>query len=199
MDATLDIDTISLFLVFILPGLISAHIYRLLMPAYRLDWSNAVLQGLFFSSLNFALSLPLITFIHWNGFPDKHPVWYGFFGLAILLIGPILWPIILTKIFRSKKLMAKLQLPYPTAWDYFFDKREKLFVLIRLNNGKLIGGYYGDNSYATSFPTEGDIYLEAVYAVENSGKFGSPIKGTKGLLIRKDQYIYLETFHVPKQ
>lgn len=199
MDASLDIQTISMFLIFILPGLISANIYRLLMPAYRLDWSNAILQGLFFSSVNFALFLPLITFIHYNNFQDRHPVWYGILGLVVLLIGPIMWPLILSNFFRSKRLMAKLQLPFPTAWDYFFNKREKVFVLIHLNNGNLVGGYYGANSYATSFPTEGDIYLEAVYAVDKNGKFGQPIKETKGLLIRKDQYVYLETFHVPKQ
>ena len=95
--------------------------------------------------------------------------------------------------------MKNLQIPYPTAWDYFFDKRELTFLLIHLLDGKMIGGYYGPNSYAGDFPNDGDIYLEAVYSVDDDGKFCDPVENTKGLLIRRDQYSYIEFFNVPKQ
>lgn len=62
-------------------------------------------------------------------------------------------------------------------------------MLIHLNNGKLIGGYYGLNSYATSFPNQGDVYLEVVYKVKEDGTFEEAIEDSYGLLLTKDQYI----------
>jgi len=68
----------------------------------------------------------------------------------------------------------------------------------QLCGGQLLGGYWGGNSYAGSFPNDGDIYLEAVYAVDESGLFGDPIPNTRGVLLRKEQYSYIELFSVPQ-
>ena len=62
----------------------------------------------------------------------------------------------------------------------------------------MVGGYYGQNSYATSYPNNGDLYLETVYAVDDNGKFGDVIENSNGLLICKDKYTYIETFNVPQ-
>ena len=72
-------------------------------------------------------------------------------------------------------------------------------MLIHLNDGNMVGGFLGEGSYATSFPNDGDLYLKAVYSINENGEFGKPIEDTKGLLIRKDQYSYIELFNVPKQ
>lgn len=81
--------------------------------------------------------------------------------------------------------------------DFFFDQREPGFVLVHLTDGKLLGGYWGSNSYAGSFPNDGDIYLEAVYTIDEAGEFGDPIPNTRGVLLRKEQYFYVELFSVP--
>lgn len=199
MKPPFDIDTFRLFLLFVFPGAISIHVYKLLMPSKRVEWQTILLEGLFYSGVNFALLLPLISFIHTDGFPSKHPIWYQVLLIMVILLAPIIWPILYRKILRSEKLMAGLNLPIPTAWDFFFDRREEVFVLIHLLNGNLIGGFYGEGSYATSFPYEGDIYLKSVYEVDENGKFGAPIQESMGLLIRKDQYSYIEFFSIPKQ
>lgn len=199
MDSTFDINTIALFIVFVLPGLISVQMYRLLMPAHSLEWSDIILQGLFFTSINLGLFSPVIYLLHFNNFPSRHPVIYAFGIFAILFVGPILLPLAFRIIVRTKRLMRNLQLPYPTAWDYFFDKRETVFLLIHLTNGKMIGGYFGPDSYAGDFPNDGDLYIEAVYSVNGKGEFLERIEDTKGLLLRKDQYSYIELFHVPNQ
>lgn len=199
MSDFLDINSVRFFIVLIFPGLVSMRIYRLLMPARPVDWSNALVEGLFYSIINFALLLPLILFIHKDKFPSEHPILYYICGVVILLAAPILWPLILTKIFRSKLLTGRLQIPFPTSWDYFFDKREPIFVLVHLIDGKMVGGYFGTDSYATSFPNHGDIYLQAVFKVNDDGTFDKPIDDTKGLLITKEQYSYLEIFNVPQQ
>lgn len=199
MTAELDISTIHLFILFIFPGLISMHVYRLLMPAKRIDWKTSLFEGLFYSGVNFALLLPVIIYIHYDNFPNNHPFFYSLIGSFVLLVTPILWPVIYRKLISSNRIMKGLQIPFPSAWDFFFDKREEVFLLIHLNDGNMVGGFFGEGSYATSYPDEGDLYLKAVYSIKDNGEFGEPIQDTSGLLIRKDQYSYIELFNVPIQ
>ena len=93
--------------------------------------------------------------------------------------------------------MDKFQLPFPTAWDYFFNQRETCFILFHLKDGSKIAGYFGKDSFACAFPKHGDIYVELVYQLDKDGKFGGPIKDSKGLLITKEEYSFVEIFHTP--
>jgi Family of unknown function (DUF6338) len=194
MELEFSFQTVQLFIVFVVPGLISMHIYRLLMPARLMDWAQSILQGLFYSSVNFVLLLPLLVYVHRPGFATEHPAAYWATVMSALLVMPIAWPLLLRAAFRSKWLAHRIQLPYPTAWDFYFDQRKPVFTLIHLNDGSLIGGYCGLNSFAGTSPNDGDIYLEAIYHVSSEGEFGDPIPNTQGLLLRKDQYSYIELF-----
>lgn len=193
-----DATTIGLFVLVVFPGLISTTIYRLVMPARALDWGNALIQGLFYSAVNFVLGLPLLFWLVFGYDPLAHPVRYSIAAILLLFVTPIAWPLVLISIFKSKRLASRVQIPYPTAWDFFFDQREPGFLLVHLTNGKLLGGYWGTDSYAGSFPNDGDIYLEAVYSVNEGGEFGEPIANTRGVLLRKEQYSYVELFAVPE-
>jgi hypothetical protein len=177
MKDVLTLQGVGFFILFVVPGLISMTVYRLLMPARAAQWADAVVQSLFYSSLNFALLSPLIYWLYAGEIPARHPLLLAAGALLVLAIFPVLWPIGLLKLYRWKWLARKIHVPHPTVWDYFFDKREPVFVLVRLNNGSLIGGFWGVNSYAGSFPNDGDIYLEAVYRVDANGKFGNPHSG----------------------
>jgi hypothetical protein len=197
MKAVFDLDFLRIFLVFVLPGLVSIRVYRLIMPAEGINWSTALIEGIFYSSINYALLSPLVWFMHSGNFPSDHPISYGFFGIIVLFIGPIIWPLIVSLTVRKTDLVRSLQIPYPSAWDYYFDDRKPAFVLVHLKTGKLVGGYFGKGSYATSFPNQGEIYLEAVYETSDDGTFGEPIEDTDGLIIAKDEYHYIELFDVP--
>ena len=189
-----DLESWTLFLVLVVPGLISMHIYRLLFAAKEIDWKNGLVQALFYSSLNLVICLPVLFPIHRDNFLTDHPYWYTTILMIILLVPPVIWPFLYRRLLRWQWLASKIQLPYPTAWDYFFDRRVSVFVLVQLKNGSKLGGYYGSESYATSFPTEGDIYLETVYRVDEDGKFKESIDGSSGAIIRKDQYELIEFF-----
>lgn len=199
MNATLNAVTIGLFMLVVFPGLISTTVYRLIMPAKGLEWGNALLQGLFYSTVNFVLTAPIIFPLIVGRDPLHHLVRYTFASVLALLFMPTVWPLLLVKIFKSKWVARRIQVPYPTAWDFYFDRREPSFVLVHLTNGSLLGGYCGARSYAGSFPRDGDIYLEAVYEVDESGHFGEPIKDSRGVLLTKDQYTYVELFAIPEE
>jgi hypothetical protein len=198
MESILNNDKLILFMVFVFPGLVSMHVYRLMMPARAIDWATALLEGVFYSIANFALTLPLLALITGDGFSSAHPLSFWFILLAILIVFPMVWPSIWARLLRNSRLMKGLQSPHPTAWDWFFDTRRPVFMLVHLKNGKTIGGYYGKGSFASSYPLDGDLYLRAIYEIDSQHRFKGPIPYTRGLLIRKDEYSYIELFDVPE-
>jgi hypothetical protein len=176
VTAELNWYVVGLFMLVVFPGLISTTVYRLIMPARALEWGNALVQGLFYSAVNFALSLPLFYWLVFGHDPLKNAARYSLAAILVLLILPVLWPIILVRLFKSKSPAQR----------------------VHLNDGALIGGFWGAHSYAGSYPNDGDIYLEAVYQLDENGHFGEPIPDTRGVLLRKEQYSYIEMFSVPK-
>lgn len=196
MDNFLESDSIQIFILLVVPGLISMHVWRLLIATPQVEWASAALEAAFYGALNFALTLPLIILIHQDGFPQRHPYIYAGLGLVVLFVAPIVWPLLL-KLLLNTPVMRGLQLPYPTAWDFFFEQRLPVFVLITLQNGRMIGGLFGPESYAASYPRDGDIYLECMYHVNSNGVFGQPVAGSRGVLVRKEEYSHIELLEIP--
>jgi hypothetical protein len=199
MEDLLKKDSIELFLVIFLPGMISMQVYRLLVAARSVEWKDAVLQAFFYSAINFALCYPILVLTSSAQFVANHPVWFYLRCLLTLLVLPVLWPALFVGMAKTKLFKKHLLAIFPTAWDYFFQQRRSVFVLIHLKDGGLVGGYYGEGSYATAFPDEGDLYICAVYSIDERGRFGPAIPNTNGLLIRKEEYSYLEFFEVPSK
>jgi hypothetical protein len=192
----LSLANIPLFIIFVFPGLLSLKVYGLIIASDKQNWSNAILEGLFFSILNFVLLSPVIYYLS----KAKEFFWYHYLLVILtLVIAPVIWPCIYKKITSYKRFKKYFLLPHITSFDYYFDRKEPVFVRLRLKNGEVIGGYFGNKSYASGYPTEGDLYLEAVYSIsEDDDKFLEPIEGTDGLLITKDEYCYMELLSVPK-
>lgn len=64
--------------------------------------------------------------------------------------------------------------------------------MIHLNDGSVVGGYYGPNSYATTHPRSGDLYVEELWTITAEGHFAAPIPDSKGAVFRSEDYIWLE-------
>lgn len=156
MSTTLDATTVGLFMLVVFPGLVSTTIYRLIMPARALDWGNTLLQGLFYSAINFVLGLPFLYWLVFGYDPLAHPVRYSSAAILLLLVTPVVWPLVLVwifkSIFKSKRLARRIQIPYPTAWDFFFDQREPGFVLVHLSRSNTHTLSYSQCRKSKEFP-----------------------------------------------
>ena len=188
-------ENLTFYLIFILPGLISIKVYSLLYATNDKTISETLFDSLFYTALNIILLLPAYIII--MGFYDI----LGNFAI-ILLYGFMLFtsvglPFILRYLYEETDLMKNTQLPYVTAWDYFFNMRVKCFIIFHLNDGTMIGGYYGNKSYSCSYPRNGDIYIQSVIKINKDGTFGEIIEGSKGLLITKEEYKFVELFQSP--
>ena len=92
--------------------------------------------------------------------------------------------------------------PAPRAWDFLFAARRDGVVLARLKTeGRWIGGWFSEGSYASGYPEEPmDLYLERAYRVLSDGTFaegdspGGYDETGSGLLIRWDEIEELQFF-----
>lgn len=82
--------------------------------------------------------------------------------------------------------------PTPTAWDKAFQDRSPCFVRILTSQEKWIAGYYGENSYSSSFPEKHQLFLEYCYTVDADGRIGDPIPDSEGVVVACDSAISIE-------
>jgi hypothetical protein len=82
--------------------------------------------------------------------------------------------------------------PTPTAWDKAFQDRSPCFVRILTAQERWIAGYYGPNSYSSSFPEKHQLYLEYCYQVDEDGRIGEAIPDSEGVIVACDSAISVE-------
>jgi len=81
-------NTLSLFLIFFIPGFISLKIYDLLVPGERRDFSKSAFDAIAYSALNFAVFLPLILLIQPELFSARQKNWLIVPAYLVLLVCP---------------------------------------------------------------------------------------------------------------
>jgi hypothetical protein len=122
--------------------------------------------------------------------------WLYYVVYVIVLIG---WPVLLHCLLQREMLRNKIISIIPTSWDYFFNKRVPCFMLVHLNNGRVVGGLYNNGSFASSYPEKEDLYLEEVWKINSEGKFIEKLADTKGLLVNHDSIEYIELFNLSNE
>lgn len=98
--------------------------------------------------------------------------------------------------FERRRLNARYR-GVPTAWDYAFQDRKPCFVRARLKEGGWAGGWYGTQSYASSFPRAGELLLESAWRLAEDGRFEERTEYTAGLILRADDVDVLELLEPP--
>ena len=79
----------------------------------------------------------------------------------------------------------------PSAWDYKFGQlnaTDGRWLLVELKDNRKVGGWYGSNSFASSDPTERELYLEETWILPPDSENADWVKRDKtdGILIRHD-------------
>lgn len=188
------LDALGLLAALAFPGLVSMQVYRAVLPARALDWKDGLVAALFYSVVNYALGFWALLYILDARRLDTAPWTYWFCLVWLFVLAPILLPLAYRWLVTRTPLRRWLLAPYPTAFDYFFGQKLPCFVIVTLKSGGRIGGYWGDRSYASSFPEQGDLYLSAAVALTPEGKFAEAVPGSLGVLVRRDEYTHLELF-----
>lgn len=195
------IDAVKIIIAFIMPGFVTDYIVSFAAPRQKREPLETMLTAITFSSINYAMFVWLVLIITRPGFYSAHELTAISCWLFLLLVAPVLEGFLFVRLANSEtgqKLFQFLKPKnvrfIPTAWDFIFSQELPVWVLITLVDDTMIGGYYGGDSYATSFPHEQELYIETVWRLSENGGFVSPVENSSGCLMRMKDIKYIEFF-----
>jgi hypothetical protein len=168
------------FVVLFLPGFLSAEVYGMMVASERPDFSKDFYQAVAFSILNFAAFAPLIYWMFTAKlFGELWVAWVTTY--LVLIVAPIGWA------FLMKWLRDQPWTPFlfcdNKAWDYFFAHKEPVWVVAHMNDGNTVGGFYAGDSYASSYPSEEQIYIQQQWLLGENDEFIKPVDQSAGVLL----------------
>jgi len=174
-------------------------------PSKKTSESVFFLSCLLYSLANCAIcSWAYILTIKY--FADNNIAIYWIVMLVITLIGSIVLSVIIGQV-KQRRLVNKLADllgiklidPTPTAWDYWFSKRDASLMLVTLVDGSEVRGWFGNESFASSDLDERDIFIEKVYLklIGNEQWIANP--ENNGIYISKNLIKHIEFFSVKNE
>lgn len=193
--AGLSIDYLLAFALFVLPGAISMYIFGLLVAQGDRLLKDRILEAICFSLLNFALCFWPIQFLFREGFLREYPLGAWLIALATLVIAPMIWPFAAHRLLRFAEARRLIAPQARTAWDDFFDaQRSGVWMQVILTDDTVVGGIFGQNSYASSFPEPGHLYIQELWEIDSAGRFVKQEIGSPAILLRPNDYRYVKVF-----
>lgn len=114
--------------------------------------------------------------------PDGRIRLVGLCGLVLFVAVPVAAAAAVS-LLQRRRLGARYH-GIPSAWNHIFRDRQPCFVRLRLKDGTWVGGWYGNESYATSYPQPHELHLESAWRMHSDGSFAERVGGTAGLLVR---------------
>ncbi|MET0435757.1 MAG: DUF6338 family protein [Cellulomonas sp.] len=72
----------------------------------------------------------------------------------------------------------------PSAWDRAFGGAPRGWVRVRFADGRWLGGWYGDDSFATTHPHPPELFVEEGWVVGDDGTFSDVVHAPGGMVIR---------------
>ena len=183
------------FILFVIPGFVSLKTYSTILPASQQKSSDRLIDAIAYSCINYGFTSPLIFFIYYLKMWSDHLFLFWILCFVILFIFPVVIVFAFLKI-RSSNFGQQFA-PHPTvhAWDFVFGKRESMWVVATLVDSSKVAGLYGINSFSSSGSSNGSIYLEESWVINDCGGFERIKESSSGVLIVGDMIKYLEFFN----
>jgi len=189
-----DWSKLAFFVLFALPGFVSLQIWSLIVPTNDKPLKDSLPEALGFGVLNAMIGGPLVVVL-----APKEP--WAFYGLLVvtLVALPAAWPFVgkwcLGKLAEHNLILNRNR----NGWDAVFQRREPLFCH-RVSQGWTPDRrFFGDESYAALHPASGHLYLQQLWHLNARGQFREPIPESRGLILRPDDYHFIELLAVPEE
>lgn len=187
-----------------MPGFIARSVLSSVYPTSEPSESRLALTAITLSCVNYGIWSWLLILI-WHNRWYESSGFLAFLAVLILFLSPVVGTLAIAKLmqtsaFRGVRETFGIRHPVPKAWDYFFGKRAACWIIVTLKSGRVIGGYYGTESFASSFPHEEDLYLELLCDMTTEGRLNGVTPLTLGGIIPMKEVQLLEFFrYVPQE
>ncbi len=76
--------------------------------------------------------------------------------------------------------------PTPRAWDFAFRDIDPTYVRVLTTDGTWLGGWFGPNSFVSSYPEPREMFIQTAHLMEPDGSIGAEQPGSNGLYVRCD-------------
>jgi Family of unknown function (DUF6338) len=187
---------------FIIPGFIGNRILSYAHSRPEPSDGRIILEALTFSCFNYAI-LSWLLVLAWSGHWYEDLELLAACAFGVLFVSPVLLALALawlidTKWGRRLRLSFGMAHPVPKAWDSFFRKGVPCWIVATMKDGRVIAGFYGSNSFASSFPAAEDLYLEKLCDLSPQGKIKGLAEFSNGGIIQMENVSMLELFEVAK-
>lgn len=192
-------ETLILVLFFVVPGFVVIRAFDLVIPSERRTLDNSFIDMLAYSFLVLAIwGLPFLGLISLGRWLPGFIYYLLLYLFTIFVV--FIFPIYMTWVYYKARTEWPLQgrtiHPSPTSWDYLFDQGEIFWIRFYFKSGERLGGFYGENSFATSFPNTQQIYIEQLYSLNDDGSFSEPVNRSSGAIVKLDDCQYIEFLEV---
>lgn len=190
-----ELDKLLLFFLFFVPGFLALKTYDLCTPLERRDfskaWFDAVVYSAFFACIGL---LGYRILLNCNILAD-YPLIFYVWIIFSMFIFPIGTPFLIKWIMTFQWICKRFIHPVAKPWDYVFIQKKSYWIIVHLKDGRQIGGFYGENSFASSYPAKEQLYLEEVWKIDN-GNFVESIGRTGGIILTGDEMVAVELFEL---
>jgi hypothetical protein len=189
-----DWSKLAIVALFALPGFISLRVWSLIFPTSPTALKDQLGEAISFGILNAMICAPLFFLFQPSG-----PLALYCLAILTLVILPAIWPFPIRWLMLLLQRLNVILITSHSAWDDVFLRDNPYFILVHLNDGARVGGYYGPNSFAGLHPNSGELYLEQLWYLDEQGKFTSAVPDSRGLILRPNDYKYVELMAVPSE
>jgi hypothetical protein len=83
-----------------------------------------------------------------------------------------------------------------TAWNHIFSQRREFFARLTMKDGRVIGGYYGEGSFAAYSEEQGDLFLSERWSLDEEHWFEERAEGTGGLWAAGNEIVSIEIYSI---
>jgi hypothetical protein len=192
-----ELKTEQLLLIagFILPGAISMYVYGLKVPQAAFQLKDRIAEAICFSLVNFLIVWLPVKQALASGMGQAFPV----VAWLVLIIGfvvvPVFWPFLVVRLLQQAEKHGWIAVRAHTAWDDFFGRQKtECWLQVELVDGRVVGGRFGQSSFASSWPDPGHLFMEEVWRLDEDGYFVEPLPLSAGILLRPADYKLLRVY-----
>lgn len=154
------------------PGFVIVFVRSQLVSGRILPYPAGFLLYLTVSTIYWAVlfliaDVLIVNSIWWEGSTLGSLRWLVFLVLIPVIVGAVTGAVSnRTLLYKAlKKIRLNPIHPTPSAWDWTFSDLNEQYILVKLNNGSMFGGFLGADSFISSDPDERDLYIEEIFEI----------------------------------
>ena len=194
MPDLISTDNAYLILFFLVPGIVVLYVRAQFLTGWHPLQPTEILSYFTISVIYYALALPFVDGVLpiINLEPKSLLAWF-----TLVFLGPAVFGLFLGIAVQKNWFFRALQLlglnpvhPVPTAWDWKFGRMESQWVLVTLQDGTRFAGYFDSKSFASSDPSERDIFIRRICDIDSENIWH--LRNEKSVLISSDQVQTIE-------